>query len=363
MKLILANPRGFCAGVYMAIDVVDQLLRTFPGEPVYVYHEIVHNRHVVDRFRGRGVVFVEDVEEIPRGSLAVFSAHGVSPQVRAAAAARDLDVVDATCPLVTKVHNEAIRYARRGYQILLVGHAAHQEVIGTRGEAPDATQIVESPADIPHLDIHDPTKLVYLTQTTLSLDDAEIVINALREAFPDIHAPPHEDICYATTNRQGAVRVLAPLASRCLVVGSRNSSNSVRLVEISESSGCPAMLIDDASELDADWLGDADTVLLTAGASAPEDLVRGVIEWLIERSGGKVEQHEVHRESVTFAMPISLKRLFQRRDVDHDGDRITVDMASAIDSWLTDRGIEHTTVPLEVTAARRTNDSTSDSSS
>jgi 4-hydroxy-3-methylbut-2-enyl diphosphate reductase len=346
MKLILANPRGFCAGVFMATDVVEQLLRACPGEPIFVYHDIVHNRHVVNRFEDRGVVFVEDVADVPEGSIVVFSAHGVSPAVRAAARDRNLEIVDATCPLVTKVHAEAIRYARRGYQILLVGHADHQEVIGTRGEAPDVTQVVESPADIPNLVIHDAEKLVYLTQTTLSVNDAEVIISALREAFPAIQAPPTEDICYATTNRQSAVKQLAPLANLTLVVGSTNSSNSKRLVEISESVGTPGHLIDDATEIDSAWFEGVETLLLTAGASAPEDLVRGVIERLIDAHGGAVEQHEIHRENVEFAIPVSLRRLMTARGTPLEGDRITVDMAGAIDAWLTERDIEHTTVPL-----------------
>lgn len=350
MKVILANPRGFCAGVFMAIDVVDQLLRALPGEPIFVYHDIVHNRHVVDRFRERGVTFVEDVAEVPEESIIVFSAHGVSPAVRAAAAERGLHQVDATCPLVTKVHAEAIRYSKQGFQILLIGHADHQEVIGTRGEAPGATQIVETPADIPNLRIDDPDRLVYLTQTTLSVNDARIIIDALKQAFPNIKAPPSEDICYATTNRQSAVKQLAPLADLTLVVGSEHSSNSKRLVEISETEGTAGHLVDDAGEIQAEWFDGVETVLLTAGASAPEDLVRDVILDLVERGGGFIEQHEIHRESVEFAVPISLRRLAKERGATLDGDRITVDMASAIDAWLTDRDIEHETIDLTISA-------------
>ncbi|MHC5003931.1 MAG: 4-hydroxy-3-methylbut-2-enyl diphosphate reductase, partial [Planctomycetota bacterium] len=282
MKLILANPRGFCAGVYMAIDVVDQLLEICPGESIFVYHEIVHNKHVVDRFRRRGVAFVDDVEEVPEGSIIVFSAHGVSPALRERAAARRLTAIDATCPLVTKVHAEAIRYSRKGYQILLIGHEDHQEVVGTYGEAPDAIQVVERVEDIARLEIRDPGRLVYLTQTTLSMDDAQVIISALRKAFPAIKAPPSEDICYATTNRQRAVRVLAPACDLVLVVGSKNSSNSVRLTEIAEATGTPAVLIDDKTELDEvpdvrDRLSAAESVLVTAGASAPEDLVESLM--------------------------------------------------------------------------------------
>jgi 4-hydroxy-3-methylbut-2-enyl diphosphate reductase len=242
----------------MAIDVVDQVLDVFPDDTVYVYHEIVHNKHVVGRFRDRGVVFVEDVAEVPEGQIVVFSAHGISPAVRSAAKERGLRTIDATCPLVTKVHSEAIRYARQGYQILLVGHANHQEVVGTRGEAPEAIQIVESPADIPELRIDDPEKLVYLTQTTLSTDDAAVIIDALKRAFPAIKAPPSEDICYATTNRQQAVRLIAPHVDAVLVVGSKNSSNSVRLTEIAANAGAPGYLLDDASELDEAWLPGSD---------------------------------------------------------------------------------------------------------
>lgn len=312
MHLILANPRGFCAGVQMAIDVVARTLEVF-DEPVYVYHEIVHNKHVVGRFRERGVSFVEDVEDVPEGAVVVFSAHGISPQVRSQARERQLKVIDATCPLVTKVHAEAIRYARQGFQILLVGHRNHQEVIGTSGEAPEAIQVVESPADIPRLRIDDPQRLVYLTQTTLSTDDAMVIIDALRAAFPHIKSPPTEDICYATTNRQHAVRTLAPEADLTLVVGSNNSSNSVRLTEISANAGTPARLIDDASEIDFDWFTGKERVLITAGASAPEDLVAGVCRALLERFGGSIEQRALFEESTEFNLPATLRREMARR--------------------------------------------------
>lgn len=308
MRLILANPRGFCAGVQMAIDVVAQVVDLFEGEAVYVYHEIVHNRHVVGRFRDSGVIFVERIGDIPEGSVVVFSAHGISPAVREEASARGLRAIDATCPLVTKVHAEAIRYAQRGEQILLVGHAEHQEVVGTRGEAPESIQVVESPADIPGLVIHDPEKLVYLTQTTLSTDDARVIIDALRAAFPEIKSPPSEDICYATTNRQHAVRQLAPEADLTLVVGSKNSSNSVRLTEISLNVGTPARLIDDASDLEWGWFDSAEIVLVTAGASAPEDLVAGVCRALLEKFGGTIEQREVFREDIEFNLPAALRK-------------------------------------------------------
>ncbi len=348
MKLILANPRGFCAGVYMAIDVVDQLLEICRGEAIYVYHEIVHNRHVVDRFRERGVRFVDDVEEVPEGSIVVFSAHGVSPAIRAIAEERRLTTIDATCPLVTKVHAEAIRYARKGFQILLIGHADHQEVVGTRGEVPDSIQVVQSPADIPRLRIDDPSRLVYLTQTTLSMDDAAVIIAALQQAFPQIKSPPSEDICYATTNRQGAVRALAGACDLVLVVGSRNSSNSVRLTEIAESLGTPARLVDDRRECRPEWFEGVETVLVTAGASAPEDLVEDLIQELIDRFGGEVEQHDIHREEIEFGLPGSLKAFMRSRGVDPTGRRITRDTSASLDRWLRENGIPHRTIDLTV---------------
>lgn len=317
VRLILPNPRGFCAGVSMAIDVVDQVLDLCPGEPVYVYHDIVHNNHVVERFKARGVEFVEDVDLVPAGSIVVFSAHGIPPVVRERAAARELRIIDATCPLVTKVHNEAIRYARLGYQILLVGHKDHQEIIGTSGEAPGSTQVVESPDDIGYLRIDDPTKLVYLTQTTLSTDDAAVIIDALKAAFPDIKAPPSEDICYATTNRQHAVRTLAPMCDLTLVVGSTHSSNSQRLTEISATAGTPGKLIDDASQIDFGWFTDPDaTVLITAGASAPEDLVAEVCRTLLGRFGGELQACDVFEEDVYFAPPAGLKQMMRARGID-----------------------------------------------
>ena len=293
MKLLLANPRGFCAGVYMAVDVVDQLLEIYPDKPIYVFHEIVHNRHVVDRFRHRGVRFIDAIDEVPREAVVVFCAHGVSPALRQQANDRKLTTIDATCPLVTKVHMEAIRYAKKGFQIVLIGHADHQEIIGTRGEAPDAIQVLSSPQQVASLKIDDPQKVVYLTQTTLSMDDASTIIAALREAYPLIKDPPSDDICYATTNRQKAVHAIAPECDLVLVIGSKNSSNSVRLTEIAQAAGTAAHLIDDASELHDTWFDDIDTVLITAGASAPEDLVREVVRNLIDNYGGEVEQRDV----------------------------------------------------------------------
>ncbi len=351
MKILLANPRGFCAGVYMAIDVVDQLLDICGTEKVFVYHEIVHNRHVVERFRNRGVTFVESIDEVPADSIVVFSAHGVSPEVRQQAKAKRLTSIDATCPLVMKVHAEAIRYARRGWQILLVGHKNHQEVVGTRGEAPDAIQVVESPADIPHLAIADADKLVYLTQTTLSLDDANVIIHALKAAFPNIHEPPSSDICYATTNRQTAVRAIAPEADFVLVVGSKNSSNSVRLTEIAMNDGTRSRLIDDASELDPAWFEGVESVLVTSGASVPEDLVHGVIEALIERFGGEVEQRDVYDERVEFGLPGPLRELMRGRGVDPDTRRIRIDREADTAAWLERKHIPNRTVQVTLRAS------------
>ncbi|MCA3004671.1 MAG: 4-hydroxy-3-methylbut-2-enyl diphosphate reductase [Phycisphaerales bacterium] len=330
MRILLANPRGFCAGVHMAVDVVDQLLDLCKDVPIYVYHEIVHNKHVVQRFVDRGAKFVESLEEVPAGSIVVFSAHGVSPAIREQAKARNLTAVDATCPLVTKVHSEAIRYARQGYQILLIGHADHQEIVGTRGEAPEATQVVESPEDIPTLQIKDPDKLVYLTQTTLSTDDAAVIIDALKRAFPNIKEPPGSDICYATTNRQHAVRKIAPECDVVLVVGSKNSSNSVRLTEISRNVGVPAYLLDDVTELREEWFAHvaggaaAATVLVTAGASAPEDLVAEICRRLLMHYPGTLEQRDVIPEDVEFALPATLKRLMREHGIDPDGRKIRV---------------------------------------
>lgn len=328
MRILLVSPRGFCAGVEMAVEVVEQILDALAeggdDTPVYVYHEIVHNKHVVGRFRDRGVVFVESLDEVPAGSLVVFSAHGISPAVRQEARDRGLTAIDATCPLVTKVHAEAIRYSRQGFQILLVGHADHQEVIGTRGEAPDAIQVVESPDDIGSLRIEDPDRLVYLTQTTLSTDDAQVIIDALKHAFPNIKEPPTSDICYATTNRQHAVRTYAPRADLVLVVGSRNSSNSVRLTEIAANVGTPGRLIDDASELREEWFEGVETVLLTAGASAPEDLVAGVCRTLLARFGGDIRLVSTVDEDQEFNLPASLRRWMQDRGVDQADERVRI---------------------------------------
>lgn len=308
MKIILANPRGFCAGVNMAIHTVDEALKIV-GSPLYVYHEIVHNRHVVNDFIKKGVIFVDTIDEVPANQTVVFSAHGVSPAVRNAAKGRGCTLIDATCPLVTKVHMEAIRYARQGYSILLVGHAGHDEVVGTVGEAPNAIVIVESPEDVARLPFTDKDKLAYLTQTTLSLDDANVIINAIRNRYPHVKEPPSSDICYATTNRQQAVRDIAPEADVVLVVGSRNSSNSIRLTEISQNTGSPAYLVDDKSEIDHNWLKNAETVLVTAGASAPEHLVQEILDDLIANYGGKIEERHIIEENEHFELPLSLRVL------------------------------------------------------
>ncbi len=308
VKVLLANPRGFCAGVHMAVETVDEALDLL-GPPLYVFHEIVHNRHVVERFESRGVVFVDSIDEVPEEATVIFSAHGVSPEVRRLAKARHLRMIDATCPLVTKVHMEAIRYAKQGYHILLVGHEGHDEVVGTVGEAPDSITVVESPEDVAALPFLKGDKLAYLTQTTLSLDDATRIITALRKRYPNLKEPPSDDICYATTNRQVAVRDLAQEADVVLVVGSQNSSNSVRLTEISEATGTPAHLIDDVSELRDSWFDDAQTVLVTAGASAPEDLVDGIVNHLVVNHAATVEPRQIVEENVHFNLPQSVRVL------------------------------------------------------
>jgi 4-hydroxy-3-methylbut-2-enyl diphosphate reductase len=308
VKVILANPRGFCAGVNMAIDVVDEVLRVM-GPPVYVYHEIVHNRHVVDDFQSRGVTFVENVGEAPQGAVLVYSAHGVSPAVRAEAKARKLVEVDATCPLVTKVHLEVLKFARDGYTIVFIGHAGHDEAVGTVGEAPRSVVLVEGPEDVAKLSVPDPDKLAYVTQTTLSVSDAVRTIAALKARFPNIKAPPKEDICYATTNRQAAVEQLAPDADLVLVIGSKNSSNSRRLVDRAQEAGKAAYLIDDVTELDPTWFEGIETVFVTAGASAPERLVQTLLSRLQEGFGAQVEERTLVEEDVAFAPPKSLRSL------------------------------------------------------
>jgi 4-hydroxy-3-methylbut-2-en-1-yl diphosphate reductase len=308
MKIILANPRGFCAGVNMAIESLERALELF-GSPIYVYHEIVHNRPIVERFRGRGVVFVDDISEVPNGGTVLYSAHGVSPVIRQHSAARSLRAIDATCPLVTKVHNEAVRFARDGYTIVLVGHEGHDEVIGTMGEAPANMVLVEDAADVQALAFPHDAKLAFLTQTTLSVDEAKVVIDALRAKYPQIVGPHKDDICYATQNRQEAVRDLVPEANVVVVLGSQNSSNSQRLAELARSSGKTAHLIDRASELRDDWFKPTDTVLITAGASAPEDHVQDCVDYLRKKFDAEVESRVVREEHVSFPLPRELRVL------------------------------------------------------
>ncbi len=306
MKILLASPRGFCAGVNMAIETLDLAIQRF-GTPIYVYHEIVHNRYVVERFRGQGAVFVDDLNEVPEEARLLFSAHGVSPEVRQLAKSRRLRTIDATCPLVTKVHLEAIRFARQGYKILLIGHAGHDEVLGTMGEAPEALILVESEADVDRLEFAPDARLAYLTQTTLSVDDANRIINRLRARFPQIVGPPKEDICYATQNRQEAVGLLAREADQCLVLGSQNSSNSRRLAELAQESGVPARLIDGAADIDLTWFRGDETVLITAGASAPESVVEECIALLRDRFAATVESRSIREEEVYFPLPKEMR--------------------------------------------------------
>ncbi len=308
MKILLANPRGFCAGVNMAIDCLDKVVHKL-GTDVFVYHEIVHNRHVVDRFTQQGVTFVDRVDEVPDGAILLYSAHGVSPEVRQQARARNLRTIDATCPLVTKVHLEAIKYARDGYHIVLIGHEGHDEVIGTMGEVPQSITLVETADDVDRLDFPDGAKVAYLTQTTLSVEEAGQVIGRLEKRFPNIEHPPKEDICYATTNRQHAVRELIPRADLLIVLGSQNSSNSRRLREIGELFDKPSYLVDGPSELQAAWFDKVETVLITAGASAPQVVVWETIDSLRERYGAILEEVTIREEHVTFPLPKELRVL------------------------------------------------------
>ena len=308
MKILLANPRGFCAGVNMAIECLDETIRMF-GPKVFVYHEIVHNKYVVERFTQQGVTFVNTIDEVPEGSILLFSAPGVSPEVRAQSKARRLLPIDATCPLVTKVHLEAIKYARDGYHIILIGHEGHDEVIGTMGEAPASITLVETPEEVAQLKLPAEAKIAYLTQTTLSVDEAGRAITALKQKYPGIESPPKEDICYATTNRQDAVKQLAQQADVVIVLGSQNSSNSRRLREIGESIEKPAFLIDGANELQPAWFESAETVLITAGASAPEEVVQDCIEWLQSRYGATLDEITTREEHVSFPLPKELRVL------------------------------------------------------
>ncbi len=311
MKVILANPRGFCAGVNMAIEVVEQALKIH-GPPIYVYHEIVHNRHVVEGFTGRGVTFVDKIEDVPSGQVVVYSAHGIAPEIRQKAQQRRLIEVDATCPLVTKVHLEVLRFARDGYTIVFIGHKNHDEAVGTVGESPGNIVVVDSVDDVRSLHVRDPDKMAYVTQTTLSVSEASAVIAALKERFPKIVGPKKGDICYATTNRQSAVRELSDGADVVIVIGSKNSSNSRRLVETAREHGREAHLIDDHSELDPRWLAATDTVVVTAGASAPEHLVQDLVDRLQRDYGATVETRTLVDEKTVFELPRSLKNLAVR---------------------------------------------------
>lgn len=306
MKIILAAPRGFCAGVNMAIQSLELTLKKF-GPPVYVYHEIVHNQHVVNTFRQQGAVFIDSIDEAPHGSVLLFSAHGVSPEIRQAARARNLHALDATCPLVTKVHLEAIKYAKAGYTIILIGHEGHDEVLGTMGEAPEAIVLVEDESDVDALQFPPGTQLAYLTQTTLSVDDANRVIRRLRERFPEINSPPKDDICYATQNRQEAVRLLSQDVDVVLVLGSQNSSNSQRLRELAIEQGKRAYLVDGPQDLDASQFNDAQSVLITAGASAPESVVQATVQWLVTQFNGTVQTQSIREENVHFPLPKPLR--------------------------------------------------------
>lgn len=308
MKIILAAPRGFCAGVNMAVQSLDLALKHF-GAPIYVYHEIVHNQHVVQTFQGKGAVFVNSLHEIPCDSTVLFSAHGVSPEIRRVAKERRLSAIDATCPLVTKVHLEAIKFAKEHYTIVLIGHEGHDEVIGTMGEAPEAILLVEDVNDVEALVLDSDSKLAYLTQTTLSVDDANRIISRLKERFPWIVGPPKEDICYATQNRQEAVKILCQQADAVIVLGSQNSSNSQRLRELAQEFDRPAYLVDGPQDLkEADFHG-VETVLITAGASAPELVVQNTIQWLKDRFDATVEEQEVREENVYFPLPRVLRTL------------------------------------------------------
>ena len=306
MRILLANPRGFCAGVNMAIEALDRAL-AICGTPLYVYHEIVHNKYVVDRFRGQGVVFVDSMAEVPDGAYLMYSAHGVSPVIREESQRRGIKAIDATCPLVTKVHTEAIRFAQEGYTIILIGHEGHDEVIGTMGEAPHAICLVETVEDVERLPLPADAKVAYLTQTTLSVDDATIIINALKRRFPHIVGPSRDDICYATQNRQEAVKELVPEADLVLVLGSQNSSNSQRLAELAHSLGKRAHLLDSVHELQPEWLEGVETVLVTAGASAPEHLVQELLQHLQARYHASLEDRQVREEHVRFLLPKELR--------------------------------------------------------
>jgi 4-hydroxy-3-methylbut-2-enyl diphosphate reductase len=311
-KVVLAAPRGYCAGVDRAVDVVERALRIY-GEPVYVRKQIVHNIHVVRDLEAKGAIFVDEETEVPEGATVVLSAHGVAPEVYANSATRRLQVIDATCPLVTKVHLEARRFARDGSTILLIGHEGHEEVIGTSGEAPDHIKLVGDVEEARTIEVSDPSRVSYLSQTTLSVDETNQIIDVLRERFPEIEAPPRDDICYATQNRQDAVKEVARGSDVVLVIGSDNSSNSNRLVEVSRALGTPAYLIDDETEIDPRWLQGAEIVGVTSGASAPEWLVERVVEHLRGLGAGEVEELQVTEEHMAFGLPRGVRESDETR--------------------------------------------------
>jgi 4-hydroxy-3-methylbut-2-en-1-yl diphosphate reductase len=307
-KLLLAAPRGYCAGVDRAVQTVERALELH-GAPVYVRKEIVHNKHVVEQLRARGAVFVEELDDtIPEGAVTVFSAHGVSPAVHADAATRGLQTIDATCPLVTKVHREALKFAAEGYTIVLIGHSGHEEVEGTMGEAPEHIVLVETEEDVDRLVVEDPERVAYISQTTLSVDETRAIINRLRERFPAIVGPRTDDICYATTNRQAAVKQMAPQCDLVLVIGSKNSSNSNRLVEVARELGTEAHLIDNEAQVDEAWLAGKRVVGITSGASAPEELVQRLVAFFRERGTEQVEEFQVVQEDVRFMLPKTIRQ-------------------------------------------------------
>ena len=309
-KVILIEPRGFCAGVERAVDTVEQAIENF-GAPIYVKHEIVHNKTVCDDLRKKGAIFVEEISEIPEGSVCVFSAHGIAPKVREEARARKLSTIDATCPLVSKIHIEVARFAKEGLEILYIGHRNHPEAIGVMGIRPDITQIVETPEEVNDIKVKDPSKLAYLTQTTLSVDECMGVIDALKKRFPQLKAPPSSDICYATTNRQGAIKQAASRCDVVLVLGSKNSSNSNRLADTAKALGVDAYLIDSVSELKEEWVEGKKTVGISAGASAPEYLVQELAQYFKDR-GATVESMQAIKENMKFTMPYELNRPLSR---------------------------------------------------
>jgi 4-hydroxy-3-methylbut-2-enyl diphosphate reductase len=312
--VLLAAPRGYCAGVDRAVITVEKALDLY-GAPVYVRKQIVHNKHVVADLESRGAVFVEELDEVPEGATVVFSAHGVSPAVHAQAEARGLKTIDATCPLVTKVHHEAKRFAGEDYDILLIGHEGHEEVEGTAGEAPGHIQLVQSPADVPNIVVRDPAKVAWLSQTTLSVDETMATVDAIRARFPELLDPPSDDICYATQNRQLAIKEISTDADLVIVVGSANSSNSVRLAEVALEAGARAAhRVDDASEIDLAWLDGVDRVSVTSGASVPEDLVQGVLSFLAEHGYPGAKAVHTAEESLIFALPPELRRDLRARE-------------------------------------------------